>query len=73
MAYFSHCHKRQKDSLETRAVSNLPSTPKHRSLLKYMPISEWNQLFAGNFHAVRKKINADMFHFTKKWNWEWIA
>ena len=78
----NHSHKKQKDSLETRALQieifmlcwTLPSGPKHQgSLLKNMAFSEGNQLFAGDFHTLLDEINTSMLQFAKKWNWKWIV
>ena len=33
---------------------------------------EGNKLFAGDFRANLDETNADMVHFTKRWNWKWI-
>ena len=79
---YKHSHKKQKDSLETRAVlieismlcRNFPSVPKKRgSLLKNMVFSERNQLFISDFCVNPNKIGADMVQFTNRWNWEWIV
>ena len=37
---------------------------------KNKAFSEGNQPFAGDFHAVEDKTNAEMLEFTKKWNWK---
>ena len=78
----NHSHKKQKDSLETRAVlieismlcRKFPSVPKKQgSLLKNMVFSEGNQLFIGDFCVNPNKIGADMVQFTNRWEWEWIV
>ena len=76
-----HSHKKQKDSLETRAVYietslvswNLLNGQKHwGSVLRNMASSEGDQLLAGAFHAILDKIKADILQITKKWNWKQI-
>ena len=80
---WDHSHKKQEDSLETRAALievfilcwNLPSSPKHRGWLqkKNIAFPEGNKLFAGTFPANLDKTNADMVQFTKRYNWKWIV
>ena len=38
-----------------------------------MAFFERNQLFAGDFHALLDKMNADMLQSKKKWNWKWTV
>ena len=64
-----HSHKKQKDSLETRAAYieislvswNLLNDPKHQgSILKNMASLEGDQLLAGAIHATMDKTEADI-------------
>ena len=69
----NHSHKKWKDSLITRIILieisiilKFTKQPKiSGSLYKNMAFSEENQLLAGDFHAVRDKINAARLQFTR--------
>ena len=71
----SHSHKKQKDSLKTRAVHikvcvlcwNLASGPKHRgSLQDNMLSTKKDQPLGGDLHAVLDEIEADILQNIKK-------
>ena len=77
---FRHSHKTRKDSLEKWVVYieiglvswNLLNSPKHRgSILRNMASFEEDQQLAGAFHAIMDKIEADILHDAKKWDWKW--
>ena len=40
---------------------------------KKIAFPEGNKLFVGDLHAKLDEKNADMVHFTKRWNWKWIV
>ena len=72
-----HSHKKQKHSLETRAVHieicmlrwNLANGPKHRgSFLDNIACTKENQLLEGDLHAILDKIEANILQITKEWN-----
>ena len=76
---FRHSHKTWKDSLETWVVyieislvsGNILNSPKHRgSILRNMASFEEDQQLAGAFHAIMDKIEADILHDAKKWDWK---
>ena len=70
----SHSHKKQKDSLKTRAVYikvcmvcwNVASGPKHRGLLQDMLSAKKDQPLEGDLHAVLNEIEADILQKYKK-------
>ena len=77
-----YSHKKQKDRFETGAVYifffaifflvswNLPNCPKHQeSILGNMVSPEEDLLLAGAFHTILDKIEADIHHISKEWNW----
>ena len=77
---FRHSHKTRKDSLEKWVVYieiglvswNLLNSPKHRgTILRNMASFEEDQQLPGAFHAIMDKIEADILHHAKKWDWKW--
>ena len=73
------------DSLEIRAVlieisvmlkfTERPKTPRITSKKPWISLKgmKGNKLFAADFRANLDKANADMVHFTKRWDWKWIV
>ena len=80
VSYLNHLsvssHKKQKDSLETRAIYiNLVSLwyiKNYRTTKstgnQNMESSEGDQLLAGASHAIMDEIEADILAIAKKWN-----